>query len=118
MGSIGVSLMLSPHPSYPPLEMAMFGMEIITNKYANKDLSKITKCIHSVDAIEPNNIAKYLIESCENLKDKIDTGMTLNECDVPKEIANLFEPVKNNEFWFEEEIISSLVIQTSEENKI
>lgn len=34
--SVGISLMVSPHPSYPPLEMAHFGARVITNAYANK----------------------------------------------------------------------------------
>lgn len=36
--SIGVSLMLSPHPSYPPLEMAEAGLMTITNDYAFKSV--------------------------------------------------------------------------------
>jgi GT2 family glycosyltransferase len=37
---IGVSLMLSPHPSYPPLEMAASGALCVTNCYGSKDLSQ------------------------------------------------------------------------------
>ncbi|MEX0385332.1 rhamnosyltransferase WsaF family glycosyltransferase [Spiribacter pallidus] len=33
----GLSLMVSPHPSYPPLEMAAAGLQVVTNRYANKD---------------------------------------------------------------------------------
>jgi hypothetical protein len=29
--AIGLSLMVSPHPSYPPLEMAEFSVRVITN---------------------------------------------------------------------------------------
>lgn len=39
---IGLSLMLSPHPSYPPIEMAMSGLVVVTNRYANKDLARIS----------------------------------------------------------------------------
>jgi hypothetical protein len=39
---IGLSLMLSPHPSYPPIEMAMSGLVVVTNRYANKDLANIS----------------------------------------------------------------------------
>lgn len=38
----GISLMSSPHPSYPPLEMSVFGIKVITNNYSNKDLSSLT----------------------------------------------------------------------------
>jgi hypothetical protein len=33
---IGVSLILSPHPSSPPLETAAAGLVTITNRFANK----------------------------------------------------------------------------------
>ena len=36
--AIGVSFMVSPHPSYPPLEMAHSGLLTLTNSYANKNL--------------------------------------------------------------------------------
>ena len=36
--AVGVSLMISPHPSYPPLEMAEAGLVTITNAYPGKDL--------------------------------------------------------------------------------
>ena len=38
--AVGVSLMVSPHPSYPPLEMAEAGVLAITNNYGSKDLSR------------------------------------------------------------------------------
>lgn len=38
---IGLSLMASPHPSYPPLEMASLGALCITNSFENKNLSSI-----------------------------------------------------------------------------
>ncbi|MDO9104112.1 MAG: hypothetical protein Q7U57_04035 [Methylovulum sp.] len=37
---IGLSLMYTPHPSYPPLDLAASGAVVVTNRYANKqDLS-------------------------------------------------------------------------------
>ena len=36
--SVGISLMISPHPSYPPLEMAEAGLKVVTNSFAAKDL--------------------------------------------------------------------------------
>ena len=41
--SIGISLMLSPHPSYPPLEMAEAGVTTITNCYGGKDLRRASR---------------------------------------------------------------------------
>ncbi len=43
--SIGISLMISPHPSYPPLEMAMAGLLTITNRFEEKDLSVYSDAI-------------------------------------------------------------------------
>lgn len=47
-GDIGLSLMLSPHPSHIPLEMAASGMLCVTNRYDIKDLSTISQNIISV----------------------------------------------------------------------
>lgn len=38
---LGLSLMLSPHPSYPPLEMAAAGLVTVTNRFANKDFDAL-----------------------------------------------------------------------------
>ena len=45
---IGLSLMLSPHPSHPPLEMAASGVRVVTNRFATKDLGRLTPAIISV----------------------------------------------------------------------
>src|SRR5262249_32008183 len=59
----GLSLMSSPHPSYPPLEMAHFGLWTITNKYTNKDLAKSHENIISIDNIAPATIAAALAQA-------------------------------------------------------
>lgn len=58
--SVGVSLMISPHPSYPPLEMAYSGIRTITNKYMNKDLSSRSGFITSIALPTPELIAQAL----------------------------------------------------------
>lgn len=58
----GISLMLSPHPSYPPLEMSTFGVKTITNTYENKDLSSFNENIVSISDITPESIARKLLE--------------------------------------------------------
>ncbi|NKC28332.1 glycosyltransferase family 4 protein [Ochrobactrum ciceri] len=58
--SVGVSLMISPHPSYPPLEMAYSGIRTITNKYMNKDLASRSGFITSIDLPTPELIAQAL----------------------------------------------------------
>lgn len=63
--AIGLSLMVSPHPSYPPLEMAAFGMEVVTNRYANKDLSTFAPVICSTIDMTPEAIAQALSAACD-----------------------------------------------------
>lgn len=66
--SIGLSLMVSPHPSYPPLEMAAFGMSVLTNRYDNKRLDETTANIHSLESMTPEAICAglcALVDACE-----------------------------------------------------
>jgi hypothetical protein len=46
---IGLSLMLSPHPSHPPLEMAAAGLRVVTNRFGAKDLGPLSPAILSVN---------------------------------------------------------------------
>ena len=57
--------MVSPHPSYPPLEMSTFGVKTITNSFENKDLTYFNPNIISLDNCTPNAIAKKLSEICD-----------------------------------------------------
>lgn len=59
---IGLSLMISPHPSYPPLEMAYFGLKTITNSYENKNLSYMHDNIVNIDDLRPSIIGNKLSE--------------------------------------------------------
>ena len=63
--SVGISLMVSPHPSYPPLEMSTFGIRTITNRYANKDLSTFNANIVSVENCSAESLAQQLYRLCE-----------------------------------------------------
>lgn len=72
--AIGVSLMISPHPSYPPLEMAHFGMLVLTNTYENKDLSKVHSNIRSLKDVSPDSMAKYLVDLCNEFLQNNTTG--------------------------------------------
>ena len=63
---LGISLMVSPHPSYPPLEMSSFGIKTITNQFENKDLSYFNKNIISVKNCDANTIAKEIIKNIKN----------------------------------------------------
>ena len=66
--AIGISLMVSPHPSYPPLEMAHLGLLVLTNGFANKDLSRWHSNIVSTDDISAAALAARLSELCAGSK--------------------------------------------------
>ena len=46
---IGIALMLSPHPSHLPLEMAAAGVDVVTNHFENKNLSELSEMITSCE---------------------------------------------------------------------
>jgi O-antigen biosynthesis protein len=72
--AVGVSLMSSPHPSYPPLEMAHFGVLTITNRYANKDLSSSHGNIISLDDIRAETIGEALALACRRFEENPGAG--------------------------------------------
>ncbi len=71
---IGISFMVSPHPSYPPLEMATFGLYTITNKFFNKDLSTYHPLIHSLDYPLSDELANELKKAVDYMS-KINTNV-------------------------------------------
>ena len=58
--AIGISLMLSPHPSYPPLEMAQAGLITITNAFEKKDLRAYSDAILNIPRLQPEALADVL----------------------------------------------------------
>lgn len=62
---VGISLMISPHPSYPPLEMSTFGVKTITNTFENKDLKCFNQNIVSLNDCTPATIARSLSVICD-----------------------------------------------------
>ncbi|MDZ7627825.1 MAG: hypothetical protein U5J99_05365 [Parvularculaceae bacterium] len=55
--------MVSPHPSYPPLEMASAGMQVVANAYEGKDLSLRAPNIRSVYGLNPQALAAKIGEA-------------------------------------------------------
>lgn len=55
--AVGISLMVSPHPSYPPLEMAEAGVLTIANDYAGKDLRARFPDIVALRGLHPAELA-------------------------------------------------------------
>jgi hypothetical protein len=58
--AVGISLMESPHPSYPPLEMASSGCITIANGYDNKDMTLRSENIISLDELSPRGLQTAL----------------------------------------------------------
>jgi len=72
--AIGVSLMISPHPSYPPLEMAHLGLLVLTNRFAAKDLSSWHSNIRSIDDVAAGSVSNALSELCRRFEADPDVG--------------------------------------------
>lgn len=62
--AVGLSLMVSPHPSYPPLEMAHMGMLVVTNGFGGKDMSTWHENITTLDGASEEAVALALAEAC------------------------------------------------------
>ena len=58
--ALGMSLMISPHPSYPPLEMAQAGALVLTNQYEDRDLSDIHENIYTFPLFDAADVAERL----------------------------------------------------------
>ena len=58
--AVGLSLMVSPHPSYPPLDMAHLGMLVVTNRFGAKDLSTWHENIRSAPNLMADGVAAAL----------------------------------------------------------
>jgi hypothetical protein len=63
--AVGIALMISPHPSYPPLEMAAFGMRVVTNRYGTKELERDFRNLRSLSQMTPTGIANAISVECD-----------------------------------------------------
>jgi hypothetical protein len=62
--AVGLSLMASPHPSYPPLEMAHFGALTICNNFECKDMTAWHENLSPVAVPDPEQLAEALTVAC------------------------------------------------------
>lgn len=69
--SIGVSIMISPHPSYPPLEMAEAGLLTITNGFEGKDLSLRFDNIVSLELYDPMSLADAIEDAVATAEPRV-----------------------------------------------
>jgi len=59
---IGISLMISPHPSYPPFEMLAADLYVFTSKYENKNKETLNFSKLTIDYTNEQNIYDFLVE--------------------------------------------------------
>lgn len=90
--SVGVSLMASPHPSYPPLEMAYAGLNTVTNSFLNKDLGKRSENINSVRGLNAEELALALEQAVRSASPTIGSHIPAQSlADLPCELPR-YEP--------------------------
>jgi O-antigen biosynthesis protein len=68
-----LSLMLSPHPSYPPLEMAASGKLVVTNSFSVKTAERMRAFSSNIIVAEPN--AESVGQAIENAAGRINCGL-------------------------------------------
>jgi hypothetical protein len=83
---LGVSLMASPHPSYPPLEMATSGLVVVTNRWGPKDLSLLSERLVSCDP-DAADVARGLAAAEDRLLQGGDPDLDLSPLGLPLEIV-------------------------------
>lgn len=68
---VGLSLMMTPHPSLVPLEMASAGMVTVTNTFANKTREKLRSISSNLIGVEPSveTVCGGLIEAMSRVDD-------------------------------------------------
>lgn len=72
--AVGVSLQASPHPSYPPLEMAHFGILTVTNSYTSKDLGRAHDNIISIPTLDPMMLGGAVAIACARFEEDPKAG--------------------------------------------
>lgn len=107
--AVGLSLMVSPHPSYPPLEMAAFGVRVVTNSFVNKDLSTLSSYLTSLPFAVPKNLAVALTvltsafdAQPEQLRSIPITAVDWNGCYLDSSESGLVDAQDLLETWLDE----------------
>ena len=68
-----LSLMLSPHPSYPPLEMAASGKLVVTNSFSVKTRERMSALSPNIIVADPS--AESVAMALENAAGRINAGL-------------------------------------------
>jgi hypothetical protein len=90
---LGLCLMYTPHPSYPPFDLAASGAVVVTNKFANKqDLSNYSKNILCAE-LETEALVDALREGVMLANDKEARNRNLAGNGLAADWAHSFEPM-------------------------
>jgi len=71
-GDIGYSLMVSPHPSLPPLDFAAAGLVAVTNSFATKTEASFARVSSNFVVVEP-----YIEDIVEGLRKAVDLSLNI-----------------------------------------
>lgn len=94
--SVGVSLMCSPHPSYPPLEMAAFGVQTVTNSFLCKDLSSFSENIHSLDIVNFDTVADAIYAAMQQYVERKPVNKESEYLNLENQFVRVGESVKKS----------------------
>jgi len=91
---VGLSLMLSPHTSYPPLEMAACGATVVTNTYSVKTAERLRQLSENLLPVEPrlDAIVAGLLAAEQRTSD-LPERFAGSHLSVPRDWNETFEPV-------------------------
>lgn len=90
---VGLSLMLTPHPSLVPLEMASAGMWTVTNTFANKTARHLSAISTNLIGVEPTveAICDGLVHAMSRVE-RIDERLQGARVNWPTDWADAFPP--------------------------
>ena len=91
---VGLSLMLSPHPSHPPLEMAASGAVVVTNLFDPKDLRELGGCFLSTEPT-PQALAAALV-SAWNMPPPETSGRKIDLTLLGRPIEHIIDAVSDD----------------------
>lgn len=94
---VGLSLMLTPHPSLVPLEMASAGMWTVTNTFASKTAAELRRISTNIIGVEPtvDAIVEGLVEAMTRVNE-VDARVAGATMDWPTDWDQAF-PLKTIE---------------------
>lgn len=90
----GISLMVSPHPSYPPMEMATFGVKVLTNVYANKKWKDFSENVIPLEDVTAMSIAEKLAETCKQYQENMFLRVEENDYLGKRDIFGFVSEIK------------------------